>query len=134
MDKPDVYRCFFVEKFAGSEAYNRPFWSHSVVDTDFIDNLWREPVPFNLSSEYGLAIAHYGDYCWLSIPDGVWRAALTAQNLDLTADVISVREELGETAGKLTVELRNDDGRYASPGQGDLALLGIGCQLDFGPG
>ena len=134
MDKPDVYRCFFVEKFAGSEAYNRPFWSHSVVDTDFIDNLWREPVPFNLSSEYGLAIAHYGDYCWLSIPDGVWRAALTAQNLDLTADVISVREELGETAGKLTVELRNDDGRYASPGQGALSLLDIGCQLDFSPG
>jgi len=50
MDKPDVYRGFYVEKFTGTEAYNRPFWSHSVGET-FLSNLWREPVPFNLSSE-----------------------------------------------------------------------------------
>ncbi|MFC2001802.1 hypothetical protein ACFLUZ_04785 [Chloroflexota bacterium] len=134
IDKPDVYRCFFIEKFTGNEAYDRPFWSHSVIDTAFVDNLWREPVPFNLSSEYGLAIAHHGDYCWLSSPAGVWRASLTAQNLDLTADIIGVRQELGEASGKLTVELRNDDGQYASPGQGSLAILDIGYQLDFGPG
>lgn len=134
LDKPDVYRSFFVEKFTGSEAYNRPFWSHSVPSANFIDNLWREPVPFNLSSEYGLAIAHYGDYCWLSNPAGVWRASLTAQSFDLTADVIGVRQELGETSGKLAVELRNDEGQYASPGGGDLAILDIGCQLDFSPG
>ena len=132
--KPDVYRGFFVEKFSGSEAYNRPFWSHSVFDTNFVDSRWREPVPFNLSSEYGLAIAHYGDYCWLSSPAGVWRAKLTAESLDLTADVIGVGQELGGTSGSLTIELRNDDGRYASPGQGSLAILDIGCQLDFSPG
>jgi len=134
MDKPDVYRGFFVEKFTGNEAYDRPFWSHSAPDAKFIDNLWREPVPFDLSSEYGLAIAHYGDYCWLSSPAGVWRADLTTQSLDLTADVIGVRQELGETLGKLAVELRNDEGQYASPGQGNLSVLDIGCQLDFSPG
>ena len=134
LDKPDVYRGFFIERFTGSEAYNRPFWSHSVLDANFIDNLWREPVPFNLSSEYGLAIAHYGDYCWLSNPAGVWRANLTTRSLDLTADVIGVRQELGETSGKLIVELRNDEGQYASLGQGDLSVLDIGCQLDFSPG
>ncbi len=134
MDKPDVYRCFFVEKFTGSEAYHRPFWSHSVEDTEFIDNLWREPVPFNLSSEYGLAIAHYGDYCWLSTPDGVWRAGLTQESLDLTADVLSLRQELGASRGRLVVELRNDDGRYASPGSGGLKVLDIGCQLEVSPG
>jgi hypothetical protein len=134
LDKPDVCRCFFVEKFTGTEAYDRPFWSHSVLDAGFIDSLWREPVPFNLSSAYGLAIAHYGDYGWLSGPDGVWRAGLTAQSLDLTADIIGVRQELGETPGRLTVELRNDDGKYASPGQGNLEVLDIGCQLDFSPG
>jgi hypothetical protein len=134
LDKPDVHRNFFVEKFSGTEAYNRPFWSHSVLDAKFTDSLWREPVPFNLSSGYGLAMAHYGDYGWLSSPAGVWRAELTAQSLDLTADVIGVRQELGETTGRLTVALSNDDGRYASPGQGDLAILDIGCQLDFSPG
>jgi len=133
LDKPDVYRCFFIEKFAGTEAYNRPFRTNSVSGADFVDGLWREPAPFNLSSEYGLAMAH-GDYGWLASPDGVWRTSLDAQSLDLTEDVINVRQELGETAGGLTVELRNDDGRYASPGQGDLAVLDLGCQLEFSLG
>jgi hypothetical protein len=133
MDKPDVYRGFFVEKFTGTQGYNRPSWSHSVGET-FLDNLWREPVPFNLSSEYGLAIAHHGDYCWLSNPSGVWRAPLTAQSIDLTADVVWLREELTESGGSLAVELRNDEGQYALPGQGDLSVLDIGCQLEVSPG
>ncbi len=130
MDKPDVYRGFYVEKFTGTEAYNRPFWSHSIPDTAFLNSLWREPVPFNLSSEYGLAIAHFGDYCWLSSPAGVWRASLTTQSLDLTADILSVRQETGQSQGELTVELRNDDGRYTSL----PSPLDIGCQLEFSPG
>lgn len=134
LDKPDVCRTFFVEKFAGNEAYNRPFWSHTVPDTKFVDSLWREPVPFNFSSEYGLAMAHYGDYCWLSSPASVWRANLTPQTIDLTPDVLAVREALERTSGKLAVELRNDSGQYAAPGAGSLALLNIGCQLDFSPG
>ena len=134
MDKPDVERCFLVERFTGSKSYDRPFWSHSVPETKFIDNLWHEPVPFNLSSEYGMAIAHHGEYCWLSTPYGVWRAKLTPESLDLTADVLSLRQGLTGTKGNLAVELRNDDGRYASPGQGDLSALDIGCQLEFSPG
>jgi len=134
MDKPDVERCFFVEKFTGTEAYNRPFWSHSIPDTSFLSNQWHEPVPFNLASEYGLAIAHYSDYCWLSTPYGVWRAKLTEESIDLTADILSVREELTKSEGRLIVELRNDVGQYASPGQGDLSVLDIGCQLEFSPG
>ena len=134
LDKPDVYRTFFVEKFSGDEAYNRPFWSHSIPDTSFLDSLWREPVPFDLSSEYGLAIAHHGDYCWLSSPHSVWRAKLTGESLDLTGDILAVRGELKNNNGRLVVELRNDDGRYASPGSGDLSLLNFGCQLDFSPG
>jgi len=130
MDKPDVYRCFFVERFSGTTSYNRPFWSHSAVDGKFIDNLWHEPIPFNLSSQYGMAITYHGEYCWLSTPYGVWRAKLTPQSLDLTADVLSLRLEASETRGNLTVELRNDDGRYASPGQ----VLDIGCQLELSPG
>jgi hypothetical protein len=132
--KPDVCRSFFVEKFSGSQAYHRPFWGHSVPETSFVDSLWREPVPFDLSSEYGLAIAHHGDYGWLSYPAGVWRAKLAAQSLDLSADVLSVRQELEATSGKLTVELRNDEGQYISWGQGDLDVLDLGCQLDFSPG
>jgi hypothetical protein len=52
LDKTDVYRCFFIEKYTGNESYNRPFWSHAITGTGYVDGLWREPVPFNLSSEY----------------------------------------------------------------------------------
>jgi len=59
---------------------------------------------------------------------------LTEQSIDLTADAISVKEELGEASGRLTVELRNDDGRYNSPGQGSLSVLDIGRQVELSPG
>ena len=134
VDKPDAYRGFYVEKFSGTAAYNRPLWSHSVPETTFLDSLWREPVPFDLSSEYGMAIAYYGDYCWLSTPYGVWRAKLTEESIDLTADVLSLKEEVRSGEGKLTVELRNDDGNYASPGEGELSVLDMGCQLELSPG
>ncbi len=134
MARPDTYRCFFVEKFGGTEAYARPFWSHSVADTKFGDNLWREPVPFDLSCEYGLAIAHHGSYGWLSHPGGVWRAKLTEESLDLSAALLSVRQETGQEEGRLTVELDNSLGQYATPGEGELSALDIGCQLEFSPG
>ncbi len=130
IDKPDVYRCFYIEIFAGTEAYNRPFWTHSVPGIDFIDNLWREPVPFDLSSEYGTAITHYGDYCWLSTPYGVWRAMLAEVSIDLSPDVISLRQEAVPGRGRLIVELRNDDGNYSTL----PSPLASGCQLDFSPG
>ncbi|MFC1957295.1 hypothetical protein ACFLX0_00550 [Chloroflexota bacterium] len=130
MDKPDVYRCFYIEKFSGSEAYNRPFWSHSIPAARFLDNLWREPVPFDLSGSYGVAIAYYGSYCWLSTPYGVWRAKLTEESIDLTADILSLKLEMSEKRGGVTVELRNDDGSYASL----PSPLDIGCQLEVSPG
>jgi hypothetical protein len=134
MDKPDVCRCFFVESFSGSQAYSRPAWSYSVPGAKFIDNLWHEPVPFNLSSQYGLAVAHYGGYGWLSAPYGVWRAELDPPGLDLSADILSLREELNPAGGSLNVELRNDDGCYALPGEGELSVLDIGGELSFSPG
>ncbi|MGD9115613.1 MAG: hypothetical protein PVJ61_00305 [Dehalococcoidia bacterium] len=134
MAKPDIFRGFFIEKFNGNQSYSRLFWSHSVPESSFTDNLWREPVPFNLESTYGLAVAHHGDYAWLSAPYGVWRAKLAAENLDLSADVLTVKEELAPTGGRLSVELANDDAKYSAPGEGDIALLDIGCRLDFSPG
>jgi hypothetical protein len=134
LDKTDVYRCFFTEKYTGTEAYSRPFQSHTLPGGHYSEGLWREPTPFDVSCEYGLAMAHHGDYGWLAGPDGIWRTTFNTQSLDLTADIIGVRQELDKAAGSIIVELRNDDGRYASPGQGDIAVLDIGCQLEFSPG
>ena len=130
LDKPDVCRGCHVEKFTGQQAYCRPFWSHQVAGSAFGDHRWREPVPFDLSSEYGLAMAHHGGYCWLSCPDGVWRAPLAPQEMDLTADILALKQESDTTDGQLTVELDNSDGVFS----GLPSPLGIGCQLDFSPG
>jgi hypothetical protein len=135
LDKTDVYRGFFVEKFSGIDAYTRPFQMCTLPGAHYYDGFWREAVPLNLSYEYGLAMAHQGSYAWLTNPDGVWRVALViSQSLDLTADVINLRQEVDQSGGVLTVELKNDDGKYAAPGQGSIAVLDKGCQLAFGPG
>ncbi len=134
LDKPDACRFFVVEHYAGTESYYRPYWAHLVPETSFIDNLWREPVPFDLSSEYGLAITHSGSYGWLTRPNGVWRARLTAQSLDLSADVLSIKKRLAPDEGSLAIELRNDNRQYASPGTGSLGILDSGCQVEFSPG
>jgi hypothetical protein len=134
LDRTDVCRCFYIERFTGSEAYDRPFWTNAVPGSGFAAGLWREPAPFNLSSEYGLAMAHDSDYAWLTSPAGVWLATLTVPGLDLTVDVTAARQKAGEAGGGLTVELANDDGKYAAPGEDDLAVLDIGCQIDFSPG
>lgn len=134
MDKPDTCRALYVEDFTGSEAASRVFWSYALPEANFTDNLWREPIPFNYTSQYGLAISHYGDYCWLSSANCVWQAPLAASSLELTPDVLCLKQEEGERSARLTVELYNEDGRYANPGQGELAALTIGADLEFCPG
>jgi len=131
---PDVFRLFFVEKYTGSEAYSRPFWSYSLPTAEFVSNLWREPVPFDMSSTYGLSIAYHGNYAWLSCPSGVWRASLTPASVELTADVLSLETDSSPFSGQARVELRNDDGRYNSPGSSPYAALQPGSELQISPG
>lgn len=134
LDKTEVFLSFFVEKFIGVESYSLPHWTSTALETEFLLNLWREPVPFDAASEYGLAVTHYANFCWLSSPHGVWRASMEEQTLELTEDVINTRLELVDTAGKLTLELQNSAGKYNLLGVGDLLTLDTGCQIDISPG
>ncbi len=133
-DKTEVFYCFFVEKFIGVEPYNLPHWTSTVPGTEFLSNLWREPVPFDTACEYGLAVAHYASFCWLSSPNSVWRACIEEQTLELTVDVANTRLELIDTVGKLTLELQNGNGKYNLPGTDSLLTLDTGCQIDISPG
>ncbi|MFH0847579.1 MAG: hypothetical protein V1894_05975 [Chloroflexota bacterium] len=134
MVNADTHRAFFTERFSGTQAYSRPFRMNLLPDTLFLDSLWREAVSFDAEAGYGLALAGQGDYLWLTNPSGVWRAKLEETSLDLTPDVISLKLELGEKQGRAAIELRNDDGRYASPGSGALAQLRCGAEISVSPG
>jgi hypothetical protein len=130
MDKPDVCRTYFIEKFTGTEAYSRPFSTQTLPDSPFIENLWLEPQPFDFLCEYGTVIAHSGNNCWLSVPAGVWRATTGEQRLELSADVTGIRQISRPFSGNVVVHLGNDNGQYASLPE----PLDIGCRLDFSPG
>ncbi|TET16399.1 MAG: hypothetical protein E3J81_03180 [Dehalococcoidia bacterium] len=136
LDMPDVFRAFFVEAYSGNEPYNRPYWTHSLATADFIDNLWREPVPFNLSSDYGLAMCHKSPSIWLTRPDGVWRASVSAGSVEITDSVLQIEALTNETSGRITIVLRNDDGRFADIGQsGDTyEAIRLGSEIKFSPG
>jgi len=130
LDLPDVFRLFFVEKYSGTASYSRPYWSHSLATAEFISNLWREPVPFNLTSNYGMAIAHSSTHAWLSTPSGVWRASLLPSSLDVTNDVIALSAQASPGSGKAQIDLRNDDGRYSSL----PSPIKLGSEVLFSPG
>ena len=112
ISQPDTYRITFVEKYTGSAAYNRPYHSHSPATADFASNLWREPVPFDLTSDFGQAIAFNASAAWLSTPSGVWTASLTGAPLDVSADVLEAATEDRPFGGRCRIVLRNDGGRY----------------------
>ena len=133
LNMPGVFRLFFIEKYTGSEAYSRPYWSHYLDSGDFISNLWHEPIPFNLASDYGLAITGGeqggGDYVWLARPDGVWRASRNPVNVVVTDDVIGVTTNLQPFSGTVALTLRNDDGRYNTLGSGTNEAITKGSEL-----
>jgi hypothetical protein len=128
------YRLFFIEKYTGSQAYNRACWSHLAPGQDFVTNTWREPVAMDTGGDFGLAAAKGSTYGCLSTPSGVWRASLTAPVLDLTEDVLEAHVETRPEEGGLKVVLRNDDGRYNDLSSGAHAVIRRGSQVDFSPG
>ncbi|MGA2285001.1 MAG: hypothetical protein ABSG55_01860 [Dehalococcoidia bacterium] len=134
LHRADLLRLVFVEKYTGSQAYARPTWSHVSVFGDFNANAWREPVPFDTAAEYGMAITYGGGYVWLSSPAGVWRAPLSGTMLDVSEDVLEVREDVGPFDGRVRIVLRNDDGRYSDLTSGGKSLIGPSAQVDVNAG
>lgn len=132
--KPDVFRTFFVEKHTGVEAYQRPYWGHTLPSQGFAQGLWREPVPFDLSADYGVALAFQGSTAWLSTPSGVWHGPLSTATADITADVVGLLATALPSGGRVRVELDNSSGKYNSPGAGGLSALRLGSRLRVSPG
>ena len=134
VDRADLFRLSFVEKYTGSQAYARPLWTHVSRFGDFSTNTWREPVPFDLSCEYGIALAHGGSCAWMSTPSGVWRAFLGGTPLDIGDDVLELRVDTAPFDGRVRMVLRNDDGRYSELTEGEVSLIRPCSQVDLSLG
>jgi hypothetical protein len=134
LHSPDVYRAFFIEAFGGTEPYSRPYWTHSLTSAQFVENRWREPVPFDLSSEHGLSLCSRAEHAWLTRPDGVWRAPLTPSSVELTPDLIHLEARTTEGGGEINVALRNDEGRYSLVAVDEHSTIRMGSELAFSPG
>ena len=128
------YRLFFVEKYTGSQAYSRAYWTHLAPGQAFVSNTWREPIAMEMEGDLGLAAAAESAYGWLSTPSGVWRASLSAPVLELGEDVLETYAETRPQEGRLRVVLRNDDGRYNDLSGGAYAAIQRGSQVDLSPG
>jgi len=134
LDLPDVFRLFLVEKYTGTQSYSRPLRAHSPPGADFINNLWREPVPFDLSSSYGLAQSHSSSHAWLSRPSGVWRSPISQAALDISADLVELSLSEEPFGAKARLEFRNDDGRYGGIGSGGYVAIRKGSEIAISPG
>jgi hypothetical protein len=104
-------------------------WCHSLGSAEFISNLWREPVPFDLTTDYGLQISYHGSYAWLCCPFGVWRAALSLSSVDVSQDVLSLTATCEPFNGEARIELRNDDSRY-----NEVSAIFEGAEVLISPG
>lgn len=123
-------RLWFVEQYAGVTAYERVFHTFTLpYDEDTNMLITAEPEPFNDTCSYGLAPAVATDYVWLCRNGGIWRAPLTLAPVNLSADILKLKADEDTHSGEIVVELRNDDGRYATPGTGALAALHLGSEL-----
>lgn len=116
-DRP---RLFFVEASSAPVPYSRVLWTILAPGAFFTSDRWREPVPLDLESAEGVAVAASPAHLWLSTPARVWRAARSPESIDATDDALEVETDDGPGGGRLRVVLRNDDGRYRE-GEGPLA-------------
>jgi hypothetical protein len=111
--------------------YSRPYRTQSLPGASFQANLWREPAPFNLASDYGVALAPGSRVLWLSVPDGVWRSSPSPEPLDLSPNVVSLTATAEPVRGGVRVELDNSKGLYNSVGTGTLRE---GSEIAVSPG
>jgi hypothetical protein len=110
------WRLFFVEKYAGTQAYSRLQWSIMNAAATFSNEQWSEPAAFAYEGDYGVAAsaANLDGYLWLVSAAGVWSGrSPTQDDLDVSEDVIEVSVQIDEDGGLARLVLRNDPGKSA---------------------
>ncbi len=132
-EKRHSFLMSFSERYTGQEAISRPFLAYGLKETDFYDTLWREPLPFNCHSQYGLALACFGNYAWAATPSGVWRAPIVTNPITITeTEILSLDEDITQNWAQLTLEIDNAKGSYQNLNRGDEIRLSGGYYTKAG--
>jgi hypothetical protein len=127
-----------IERFTGTTAYTRALFSHLSRGSWWADATFTEPRPFlqDVTPTFGLRLQSTGDFYWLSMPAGLWRAPrIPPAPLIFTSDneivALSHRTQSTQQTQQtpLTVVLDNSTGRFASPGAGELASLRLRAEI-----
>ena len=134
----NVFRAWFVEHFAGDEAYDRLHGTEMEITFDFAGgDFWREPFAFDYApTTRGVAVAVMnGTETWLVAAAGVWFSDAPAlPEIDVTADVIEASVEASDEGSTAVVVLNNEGGRFTAYGSGDVAVIQRGARLQLSPG
>lgn len=132
----DVFRCFFVERYTDPTTQDRVYFTYSPATTDWVNNLWREPIPFDLETVYGLALAYDTQNVWLCNPRGVWKAFMGTEEWDITDKVVEIWETDAPIRGRSTLKviLDNTAGLFNNFDKlGYEIVFGKGYQTASGP-
>ncbi len=132
--RPDIWRFFYVDAFTGTPSVSRPHQHYLSPGQTFNAGFWREAIPFNFTSPYGLAVGATTGYTWLTHPRGVWRTGTAVSSLEVTGDIVSAREDISPWSASLILDLDNSTGKYNSPGSGGIALIELGAEIVPGLG
>ncbi|HEX2174157.1 MAG TPA: hypothetical protein VHL09_17120 [Dehalococcoidia bacterium] len=131
----DTYRLVLCEDYAGRPPGSRLYGSHHQPGQDIINQLWREPIPFNSTAPGGAALAYTtGSSVYLATSSAVWRAPATPTAQVLTADVRRIATTIGLFSGQAEIELENHSGQYATLGTGANEQLTLGSELTISLG
>ena len=105
-----------------------PLVAHNIGD--FANIAWRQPIPFDQTSNFGIALAYAGNTLWATTPFGVWSADIAAPLLDITPDILGFTLREAPFATEADIEIDNSTGAYNSlPVQ-----LRLGSEVHLSPG
>lgn len=118
-------RALLVESYAGTGAFDRAMLATGLAGGAFEDGEWRDPVPFEHASPWGVAAAASGTDAYLASPSGVWQAEVGGTPVDVTTSVIAAHYEASASAERLRLVL-------------DASSLNgvpeLGTEIEFAPG
>lgn len=136
---PDVFRATFREVYSGTVAYDRIMHTNMPATADYVNNLWREPIPLLPDKVDGLCLTAAPLYPWplfLTAPGRVDEASLTIPYVDVTADLIvaDLHDSSPDHPTVSKIVLDNAHGRYDTLGSGDNLAIRKGSVVRCSPG